>query len=156
MNEVKEGAELKQLGSNTTEYKYEKPSSKILECFTNKFPNSNYEVALVFPEFTSLCPKTGQPDFGTIEIIYAPGTKCVESKSLKLYLFSYRNQGTFMESITNQILEDFVKAVSPLGAVVTGKFAPRGGVEIIVTAEYVAVDEMQNIHDTEKLQQIFQ
>lgn len=126
---------LTKLGSNTTEYKYDSPSFDILETFPNKH-GQGYTVKLEFEEFTSLCPKTGQPDFGKIEITYIPDEVCVESKSLKLYFFSWRNQGAFMESIVNTIRDDFVKACDPQYVQVRGDFASRGGVRIIVEAEY--------------------
>lgn len=127
---------LSQLGSNQTDYKYDRPHSGILETFPNKFPDNDYMVELKVPEFTSLCPKTGQPDFATIEIEYAPAELCVETKSLKLYMFSYRNHGSFMESITNKILNDLVEVVKPKSMTVTGKFNARGGITLDVSASY--------------------
>jgi 7-cyano-7-deazaguanine reductase len=125
---------LTKLGSAGTEYLFEKPASGILEVFPNKFPRNNYKVQLVSEEFTSLCPKTGQPDFATIRIDYKPGEWCVETKSLKLYLFAYRNQGTFMETITNQILMDLMSVLYPLEIWVEGRFKSRGGIELTVEA----------------------
>lgn len=127
---------LAQLGSNTTKYKYDSPTSEILETFENKNPDGDYVVELVFPEFTSLCPKTGQPDFAKFIVRYRPDKKCLESKSIKLYFFSYRNCGAFMETITNQVLKDFVTACEPKWMEVNGLFNARGGLVINVTATY--------------------
>lgn len=127
---------LTKLGSQKTDYKLDSPSSDILETFDNKYPERDYKVQLVFPEWTSLCPRTGQPDFATITVEYIPNKKCVESKSLKLYFFAYRNYGAFMESITNKVLEDLVAVCSPRWMRVTGKFNARGGTFINVEAEY--------------------
>lgn len=109
----------------------------LLETFPNAFPGRRYVVTFASEEFTSLCPKTGQPDFGKITIRYVPDAMCIESKSLKLYLFSYRDEGTFMETLTNRILDDLVSACQPLEMEVTGDFAARGGITIAVTASYV-------------------
>lgn len=129
---------LKSLGSATTDYPNEGGADpSVLEKFPNKFPQREYEVTFKTDEFTSLCPKTGQPDFATIEIYYVPDAFCIESKGLKLYLFSYRSEGSFMETITNHILEDLVKLVNPHWMVVTGHFAPRGGIGMKVEAQYV-------------------
>jgi 7-cyano-7-deazaguanine reductase len=133
---MKEGKNLKQLGSKKTIYKLDKPSRKILESFDNKFPHRDYAVQISFPEFTSLCPKTGQPDFATISIVYTPNKKCIESKSLKLYFFAYRGYGSFMETITNTILEDLVAVLHPKRMKVIGSFNARGGVVLNVEAEY--------------------
>lgn len=127
---------LTKLGSQKTEYKLDSPSVDILETFDNKYPDRDYRVQLVFPEWTSLCPRTKQPDFATIIVDYIPNRKCVESKSLKLYFFAYRNYGAFMESITNRVLEDLVSVCSPRWMKVTGKFNARGGTFINVEAEY--------------------
>lgn len=129
---------LSQLGSNTTKYKYDSPSAEILETFENKNPDADYMVELIFPEFTSLCPKTGQPDFAKFIVRYRPDKKCLESKSIKLYFFSYRNCGAFMETITNQVLKDFVSACSPRFMEVIGQFNARGGLVINVVATYDA------------------
>ncbi|MFA5152178.1 MAG: preQ(1) synthase [Clostridia bacterium] len=131
---------LKQLGSRVTEYKYDEPSSSILETFPNKFQDKEYEVRLHFKEFTSLCPKTGQPDFAEIEIIYVPSAKCVETKSLKLYFFAYRNYGSFMETIVNKIMRDLVEVLDPVRCNVIGNFASRGGINLQVIAEHVKQD----------------
>jgi len=107
-----------------------------LEAFPNRTPGRAYTVTLVCPEFTCVCPLTGQPDFGTITIQYVPDRHILESKSLKLYLWSFRNEGTFHEHVTNRILDDVVKALDPLSCKVTGAFNARGGISINVEAEY--------------------
>lgn len=126
---------LKSLGSDT-KYQYDTPSVGILETFPNRTPDRDYTVELVFPEFTSLCPKTGQPDFATITIRYVPDQLCVESKSLKLYFFAFRSFGAFMESIVNKMRDDLAALLRPRYLEVTGKFNARGGVEIIVTSQF--------------------
>lgn len=128
--------QLKSLGTNETDYRYQDPSVEMLEVFPNRTPEARYIVNLKFPEFTSLCPKTGQPDFANILVQYVPGETCLESKSIKLYFFAYRNFGAFMESITNKILRDFVQACSPRSMKVTAQFAPRGALGITVEAFY--------------------
>jgi 7-cyano-7-deazaguanine reductase len=112
------------------------PDRACLETFANQYPRRDYTIHLVCPEFTALCPLTGQPDFGVITIDYVPERRCLESKSLKLYLFSYRNWGTFYESAVNRILDDLVQACRPRKATVSGTFTPRGGIAITVTAAY--------------------
>ena len=107
-----------------------------LETFPNPRPERDYEIEIRCPEFTSLCPKTGLPDFGEIRITYVPDTKCVELKSLKYYLVDYRNQGIFYEAATNKILDDLVAACRPRRMTVTGAFSVRGGITTTVTAEY--------------------
>ena len=107
-----------------------------LEAFPNRHPGRPYVVTMVSPEFTCVCPMTGQPDFGTITIRYVPDRLILESKSLKLYLWSFRNEGTFHEHATNRILDDVVKALRPLSCKVTGAFNVRGGISITVEAEY--------------------
>ena len=109
-----------------------------LETFDNPHPNRDFVILHVAPEFTSVCPKTGQPDFGTIEIEYVPDKVCVELKSLKFYLQSFRNEGVFYEDIVNRILDDLVAALAPRKMTVTGKFTPRGGMHSVVTAEHTA------------------
>lgn len=113
----------------------DKPQSSLLEAFKNQFTDTPYMINLIFPEFTSLCPVTGQPDFGTIVIEYVPDKLCVESKGLKLYLFSYRNRGCFMETITNSIMNDLATLLDPCWLRVKGLFAPRGATRINVYAE---------------------
>lgn len=112
------------------------PDDATLEAFPNAYPDRDYNILLDCPEFTSLCPMTGQPDFGRIVIDYVPGGRCIESKSLKLYLFSFRNYGAFGEAIVNRILDDVVAACSPRRATVRGSFTPRGGITIEVTASF--------------------
>jgi 7-cyano-7-deazaguanine reductase len=112
------------------------PEKAKLESFPNKYPARDYVVEFDCPEFTSVCPITGQPDFARIKITYTPDLKCLESKSLKLYLFSFRNVGMFHEEITNRILDDLVAAIEPRWARVRGFMNPRGGISIDVTAEY--------------------
>jgi 7-cyano-7-deazaguanine reductase len=110
--------------------------SKELETFPNPNPDRDYVINFECPEFTCLCPKTGQPDFATIRIEYVPDKRCVELKSLKLYLWSYRNEGAFHEAVTNQILDDLVKATNPKRMKVAGDFFIRGGIHTVVTADY--------------------
>lgn len=107
---------------------------KRLEAFPNRTPGRRYTVTLVCPEFTCVCPLTGQPDFGTITIHYIPDQRILESKSLKLYLWSYRQEGTFHEHVTNRILDDVVLALDPWYCKVTGAFNARGGISITVEA----------------------
>ena len=128
-------SDLRTLGQGATQYP-RTVSPELLETFPNAFPGRPYAVSFRSEEFTSLCPKTGQPDFGTITIRYVPEARCIESKSLKPYLFSYRDEGTFMETLTNRILDDLVAACHPLEMEVTGDFAARGGITISVTATY--------------------
>ncbi len=111
-------------------------SPEVLEAFDNKHPDNDYWVTFDCPEFTSLCPITGQPDFATIRIDYIPDVKMVESKSLKLYLFSFRNQGDFHEDCVNTIMKDLVKLMNPKYIEVTGYFTPRGGISIYPYANY--------------------
>ena len=110
---------------------------KLVETFKNQNPERDYTVTHSAPEFTSLCPKTGQPDFAVIVIEYIPDKLCVELKSLKLYLNSYRNDGIYFESVTNKILDDLVKVCKPRYMVVTAEFNVRGGILSTVEAEYV-------------------
>ena len=123
------------LGSNQTNYA-DTYNPGVLEAFANKHPDADYRVRLNCPEFTSLCPVTGQPDFACIVIDYIPDGKLVESKSLKLYLFSFRNQGDFHEDCVNIILKDLVKLLAPKYMEVLGLFTPRGGIAIEPLATY--------------------
>jgi 7-cyano-7-deazaguanine reductase len=107
-----------------------------LETFPNPRPEREYQVSFECPEFTCLCPRTGQPDFATIRITYVPDRTCVELKSLKLYLWSYRDEGAFHEAVTNQILDDLVKATDPREMTVVGDFLVRGGIHTVVTARH--------------------
>ncbi|BCI63416.1 preQ(1) synthase [Coprobacter secundus] len=120
--------ELTLLGGKT-EYKQEY-SPEVLESFNNKHSENDYWVRFNCPEFTSLCPITGQPDFATIQIDYIPNIKMVESKSLKLYLFSFRNHGAFHEDCVNIIMKDLIKLMAPKYIEITGFFTPRGGISI--------------------------
>ena len=112
------------------------PGEAVLETFENTHPSRDYEITFDCPEFTSICPVTGQPDFGGITINYVPDKSCVESKSLKLFLFSFRNHGAFHEEVVNIILDRIVAACSPRWAEVLGEFRPRGGIAITVRATY--------------------
>lgn len=110
--------------------------TKKLEAFPNPCPGRDYEISFECPEFTCVCPKTGQPDFATLRIRYVPDRKCVELKSLKLYLWSYRNEGHFHEEVTNRILDDLVKVVRPRRMSLEGDFYVRGGIHTVVSANY--------------------
>jgi 7-cyano-7-deazaguanine reductase len=110
--------------------------SKILEWFPNPRPGRDYEIRFECPEFTCLCPKTGQPDFATFRIRYTPNERCVELKSLKLYLWSFRDQGHFHEAVTNQILDDLVRTLAPTRLSVEGDFMVRGGIHTVVEARH--------------------
>lgn len=110
--------------------------SKSLETFANPHPSNSYEIDIYCPEFTALCPLTGQPDFATIHINYKPGPRCVELKSLKLYIWSFRDEGHFHEDVTNRIMNDLVEALDPKEITVTGDFGVRGGIKTVVTARY--------------------
>ncbi len=116
----------------------EVPSSDQLETFPNQHPGRDYTIEIVCPEFTSVCPMTGQPDFGTITYVYTPAEKCVELKSLKLYLQRFRNEGIFYENVVNRLLDDFVRACRPRRLTVIGAFTPRGGIRTTVTCEHRA------------------
>lgn len=108
----------------------------ILETFKNQYPSRDYEIEITCPEFTCVCPKTGQPDFAVIRIRYVPDELCIELKSLKLYIFSYRDKGEFHEHVTNKILDDLVEACRPKKMVVEGDFNVRGGIKTVVRASY--------------------
>jgi 7-cyano-7-deazaguanine reductase len=105
-----------------------------LETWPNQFPG--YQIEIVIPEFTSVCPKTGLPDFGKLTLRYTPAKLCLELKSLKMYTLAYRNLGIFYENVVNRILEDVVRAVKPVEATVTGEFTPRGGLSSTITATW--------------------
>ncbi len=143
------------LGNHNTKYKSDY-APEVLETFTNKHPDNDYFVKFNCPEFTSLCPITGQPDFANITIAYVPDIKMVESKSLKLYLFSFRNHGDFHEDCVNIIMKDLIKLMEPKYIEVWGRFTPRGGISIDPYCNYgkpgtkwekVAWDRLAN-HDT--------
>lgn len=128
---------LKQLGHKSilSADQIEHPRT-ILEAFNNPKPQRDYEIEFTFPEFTSMCPVTGQPDFATIRITYIPDRLCVEMKSLKLYFLAYRNKGIFYEGVVNTILDDLIAVLNPRRMTVTGDFAARGGTAGKVTAGY--------------------
>src|SRR5436190_8527735 len=109
------------------------PSADQFETFPNPYPQRDYVIQIVSPEFTSVCPKTGQPDFGTLTFTYVPDQLCIELKSLKLYLQKYRNVGAFYENVTNRIFEDFVQACRPRRLTLVGAFTARGGITTSVT-----------------------
>lgn len=123
------------LGNKNTHYQYDYDPS-VLQTFINKHQDNDYMVTFTCPEFTSLCPKTGQPDFAEIIINYIPDKRMVESKSLKLYLFSFRNHGDFHEDCTNIIMKDLIKLMHPKYIEVKGNFLPRGGISILPFANY--------------------
>lgn len=135
MNRHDETEGLKALGSGTPYQAAPEPDRSLLEAFPNRYPERVYMVSIIFPEYTSLCPVTGQPDFGTIAIEYVPDKLCVESKSFKLYMFAWRNERTFMETVTNTILDDLCAVINPHWCRVKGLFVPRGGTQIHVFAE---------------------
>jgi 7-cyano-7-deazaguanine reductase len=110
--------------------------SRDLETFPNPRPERPYEISMDCPEFTCVCPRTGQPDFGTIRIRYVPGELCVELKSLKLYLWAFRDEGHFHEAVTNRICDDLVRALDPRWIEVVGDFAVRGGIHTVVIARH--------------------
>ena len=129
---------LSQLGRSSvlTEAQIARPRT-ILESFANPRPQRDYQVKFIFPEFTSMCPVTSQPDFATITVEYVPGRRCVEMKSLKLYFLAYRNKGIFYEAVVNTILDDLVAVLQPRRMTVIGDFAVRGGTAGTVTASHV-------------------
>ena len=110
--------------------------SKAIETFANPNPERDYQIDMECPEFTCVCPRTGQPDFATIRIVYVPDQICIELKSLKLYLWSYRNEGAFHEAVINKILDDLVQACRPRRMTVIGDFNVRGGIHTTVTANH--------------------
>lgn len=110
----------------------------MLETFENQYPARDYTIEIVCPEFTSVCPKTGQPDFGVLTFTYCPAVKCVELKSLKLYLQQFRNEGIFYEHVTNRILDDVAAVTHPKWMKLTAAFTPRGGISTRVFAEFTA------------------
>ena len=137
------------LGSGTTHYP-ESPQEAILETFPNRYPDRDYCITFECPEFTARCPVTDQPDFGTIRIQYVADRKCIESKSLKLYLFAYRNHNTFHEDAVNRILDDLVEACNPRRMTVEGNFNPRGGISISVSAEHYCPAKSDRKSETPK------
>lgn len=121
------------------------PTRDVFETFANEYPGRDYTIRIECPEFTSLCPRTGQPDFGTLTITYVPEALCVELKSLKVYLQQFRNEGIFYENVTNRILDDLVAVLQPRRMTLEAAFTPRGGITTTVTAEFRATknDESQ-------------
>jgi 7-cyano-7-deazaguanine reductase len=133
---------LKVINNNSPEDK-----KGILETFPNPNPERDYSIEHIAPEFTSLCPKTGQPDFATIKLEYIPDELCVELKSYKLYLNSYRNDGMFFEAVTNKILDDLVEVLEPRYLRINAEFNVRGGISSIVEVEYDEMDDWDGIDD---------
>jgi 7-cyano-7-deazaguanine reductase len=115
---------------------FSRMSSSTIETFPNPRPDRDYEIVINCPEFTSLCPKTGLPDFGEIRITYVPEATCIELKALKFYLIEFRNRDIFYEHVTNQILDDLVAAIHPRRMTIVGDFSVRGGIKTMVTVEY--------------------
>ena len=140
------------LGNKNTKYSYEYDPS-VLETFVNKHPENEYVVTFDAYEWSSLCPKTGQPDFAKVVMSYIPRERMVESKSLKLYLFSFRNFGSFHEDCMNTVLNDLVKLMDPKYIEVRGIFAPRGGIAIFPFVNYVAEDcpHLQDLYKQRQL-----
>jgi 7-cyano-7-deazaguanine reductase len=122
------------------------PDEARLETFANAYAGRAYTIRFTCPEFTALCPVTGQPDFGTLVIEYQPADRCLESKSLKLYLFAYRNHGTFHEEVVNRVLDDCVAACRPHWLRVTGDFHARGGIALHVVADYPSERDGSGAH----------
>jgi 7-cyano-7-deazaguanine reductase len=122
-----------------------------LETFPNPRPEREFEITINCPEFTSVCPKTGLPDFGEIRIAYVPGDRCIELKSLKYYMIEFRNRGIFYEAVTNQILDDLVAACQPRRMTVVGDFSVRGGMKTVVTASYNLQLPTSKAHGSEAL-----
>ncbi|MBF0622748.1 MAG: NADPH-dependent 7-cyano-7-deazaguanine reductase QueF [Magnetococcales bacterium] len=114
------------------------PDKALLETFENPYPNRDYEIDMACPEFTCVCPKTGQPDFADIRIVYIPNERCVELKSLKIYLWSFRQHGGFHEAVTNRILDDIVEITQPRYMQITGAFNVRGGITTTITVTHEA------------------
>jgi len=112
-------------------------ATSTIETFPNPRPEREFEIAIDCPEFTSMCPKTGLPDFGTIRIRYTPDARCIELKSLKYYLLEFRNRGIFYEAATNQILDDLVGVCQPRRMTIMGDFSARGGISTLVTVEFI-------------------
>ncbi len=119
---------------------------KILETFENQYPDRDYLIRHIAPEFTSLCPKTGQPDFATMILEYIPDKLCIELKSYKFYLNSFRNDGIYFESVTNKILDDLVEVCKPRYMKLTAEFNVRGGISSVIEAEYDANDNFENLN----------
>jgi 7-cyano-7-deazaguanine reductase len=122
--------------TSTLETRFPAPSRDQLETFPNQFPSRDYLIEIVCPEFTSVCPKTGQPDFGSLTIRYVAAERCVELKSLKLYLQAFRNEGIFYENVTNRILDDLVAVLAPRRLTLVASFTPRGGISSRITVSH--------------------
>jgi 7-cyano-7-deazaguanine reductase len=131
-----ETAGLTKLGGKTPAV-YDSPAASMLEAFSNRSLQRDYRILFEYPEFTSLCPMTGQPDFGRIRLYYAPGALCLESKSFKLYLGAFRNHGAFMETIVNAIADDLIAVLAPRRLTVEGLFNVRGGTAISVRVDHL-------------------
>lgn len=129
-------SQLRHLGREKTEYAYGQPDAGVLDVFENPAPGRAYEIEFTTQEFTSLCPVTGQPDFAAITLKYIPGPWCVESKSLKLYLFSFRQHRSFAETIANRIASDLAERLKPVWLEVHAQFTPRGGLGLNVRAQH--------------------
>jgi 7-cyano-7-deazaguanine reductase len=126
----------------TTNQPSSHPSRDLLETFANQFPSRDYLIEIVCPEFTSVCPKTGQPDFGTLTFRYIPDATCVELKSLKMYLQAFRNAGIFYENVTNRILDDLVAVLHPRRMTLVAQFTPRGGISSRIVVSHPAGDHL--------------
>jgi 7-cyano-7-deazaguanine reductase len=131
---------IQKLGAGSTKYDYDEPLAGILETFANTAEGRDYIITLDIPEWTGKCPVTNQPDFAHIVIKYIPNKRCIETKSLKLYTFAYRNYGCFMESTTNKFIDDIVSACDPKWIHVSAKFNARGGIGLDVSAEYYSAE----------------
>lgn len=144
---------LSQLGSRITQYRYDSPLASQLEVFSNPSPNSPFVIGLDCLEFTSLCPVTGQPDYGLIYVSYIPQELCVESKSLKLYLGAFRNHGAFHESCVNQIAHDLATRLAPRALRVYGDFNARGGIAIKPLVSYTSesLSEEERLRDSARM-----
>ncbi|PID56830.1 MAG: NADPH-dependent 7-cyano-7-deazaguanine reductase QueF [Ignavibacteriae bacterium] len=123
-----------------------KDQKKILEVFENEYQNRDYSIEHTAPEFTSVCPKTGQPDFGTIILEYIPDKLCIELKSYKIYLNSYRNEGIYYESVVNKIMDDLVAVCKPRYMNITAEFNTRGGISSIIEVEYEKEEEINSLN----------
>ena len=128
----------------------------VLETFENPNPQRDYTIEIVCPEFTSVCPKTAQPDFGTLTITYVPDANCVELKSLKLYLQQFRNQGVYYETVTNRILDDLATVLRPRRMTLTAAFTPRGGITTTVTVSVEQESERSVYRDIAKPQAVYE
>ncbi|RLS32392.1 MAG: NADPH-dependent 7-cyano-7-deazaguanine reductase QueF [Planctomycetota bacterium] len=128
--------------TNVTHHPAKPPSRSQLEVFENRFAARDYLIEIICPEFTSMCPKTGQPDFGTLTFRYIPAGLCVELKSLKLYLQAFRNEGIFYENVTNHILDDLVAVLAPRRMTLLAHFTPRGGISSRIVVSHPSADHL--------------